>query len=104
MDPDRGEWWAPEYEYQGFRPDGSRIPRTFTVDGVSSAECPVSRITPESRKMLDLISRNMRTRDAAGAVLFGTDTQHWPAWWWDAVTIAEAQKLAADEARMNAES
>jgi hypothetical protein len=48
-------------------------------------------------------SRNRRAKEATGATLFGSDAGQWPAWWWDAVTLIEAQHQLIESQRVKAE-
>lgn len=40
-----------------------------------------------------------RVKDATGAIVFGMDTGKWPARWYDAVRLAEAEDAKVEEAR-----
>lgn len=80
VDPEKPDWWTPEYKDTGL---------VFRIDNISSNECPVSAITPDSRWLVEILSKNLRVHRAAGAPMYGTDSGLWPAWWFDAVEIAQ---------------
>jgi hypothetical protein len=85
---------VPEYKTPHF---------TFRVDDISSNECPVSQITPESRWLVQLLSKNTRINRGTSAPMYGMDSGLWPAWWYDAVDIAQyvsdLEESAADKER-----
>ncbi len=87
----RREWWYPEYRWGDLQ---------FRLDDISSAECPVSLITPQSMWLVQLLGSQGRVKEATGAALFGPHSGRWPAWWFDAVDvfqrIAVMEKEAAD--------
>lgn len=70
------------------------------IDHVATSECPTSLITGESKTWLELEATNRRTKEAAGASLFGPDTAQWPAWWVDVVTTVESARVSIEIARM----
>lgn len=76
----------------------------YVIDGIESAECPVSAITTESRWLLNLESGAKRVYDASGASMFGPDAGRFPAWWFDAVTTIEGCRVLENNARMEAET
>ena len=80
FDPAKPDWWWPNYEVGEF---------SFRLDEISSNECPISYRSGESIHLVQLLSRNDTTHRAGGAVMFGSDTCRWPAWWCDAVAIAQ---------------
>ena len=88
----RREWWWPEYQWGKL---------TFRLDDISSAECPVSLITPESMWLVQMLGSQGRVKEACGAALFGPNSGRWPAWWFDAVDICQRvvslEKEAADQ-------
>lgn len=47
----------------------------------------MSAITAESRELASLLSQNNAVKAETGATMFGTDSQSWPASWWDAVIV-----------------
>ena len=75
----------------------------WQVPDVQCDECPVALITAESQELVTLDARYRRTKDAAGATLFGPDARRWPAWWADVVTTIETQRVLAHNARIEAE-
>jgi hypothetical protein len=74
----RREWWFPEYQWGKLQ---------FRLDDISSAECPISLITPETMWLVQLLGSQNRVKEATGAALFGAHSGRWPAWWFDAVDI-----------------
>ena len=84
----------PQYESGGLR---------FRVEDISTNECPVSLITPETMWLVQLLSKQMRVHRAASAPLFGPDASVWPAWWYDAVEtgqhVLDLEESAAAEER-----
>lgn len=85
-------WWTPEYR--------TERGTAFTVEGVSSAECPVSAITPRSMELLVVW---LRARRVPGAAMFGSDLSRWPAVMVDAWETLEIEQARYEQARMDAE-
>ena len=87
----RRDWWFPEYRWGDLQ---------FRLDDISSAECPVSLITPRSMWLVQLLGSQSRVKEATGAALFGPHSGCWPAWWFDAVDVFQRvvgmEKEAAD--------
>ena len=90
----RRDWWFAEYRWGDV---------TFRLDDISSAECPVSLITPRSMWLVQLLCSQSRVKEATGAALFGPHSGRWPAWWFDAVDVfqrvAGMEKEAAEHER-----
>lgn len=97
MNPKRHEWWSPQYRIKA-----GRESNTADIPEVATNECPVSLIDAETKAILEMVSRNRRTKEAAGATLFGPDTAGWPAWWVDAVNVVEVQRLLVESAMAEA--
>jgi hypothetical protein len=93
FDEKRADWWYPNYEVGDV---------SFRLDDISSNECPVSVILPESRMLVQLLGRNDTVHRAAGAAMFGLDASTWPAWWCDAVALAQ-QVVDMEDAAIAAE-
>jgi len=61
-------------------------------------ECPVSIITPESRRLVEIIVDAERVREHSGAVLFGQDSSQWDPRFFDAMQV-----IAEEQMRIQAE-
>jgi len=61
------------------------------IPGVEASECPVSLITPEMLKILDIVTQNRQLHEAAGVSMYGPDVNLWPAWFADAVSVIQGQ-------------
>lgn len=79
--------WRAVYEIPG---GGDRAPTPYEVD-VESRECPVALITRESMELVQDFLRGQRVREATGGVLYGPDSSEWPARWFDAVDLLQAE-------------
>jgi hypothetical protein len=64
----------------------------------SSAECPVSAITPESMFLIEMIHGSQVAHEMTGAALFGPDPGRWPAIYFDAVRTIHRAKMQETEA------
>jgi hypothetical protein len=64
----------------------------------SSAECPVSAITPQSLFLIEMIHGSQITHEMTGAALFGPDSGRWPAIYLDAVRAVHRAKTRETEA------
>lgn len=66
---------------------------------MGQTECPVSQITPDSRRLIQIIAEAGFVRDSTRAMLHGMDTSEWPARFHDAVVIvAEEEQRVKDAA------
>lgn len=64
-----------------------RIP----IPETGTAECPVSRITPKVRQLLDVVTHDFQLHEATGATMFGPVIAKWPAWYADAVSVIQTE-------------
>jgi hypothetical protein len=87
VDRDGAAVWRAVYEIPGA---GDRVAAPYEV-GVESRECPVALITAESLELIDQFTRARRVREATGGVLYGSDSTEWPARWFDAVDLIQAE-------------
>ena len=58
---------------------------------MESLACPVSCITPESKRDLGRFYQQERAHKATGGVLYGADSADWNCRWFDAVNIIQAE-------------
>lgn len=65
------------------------------LNGVSTNECPVSLITPESSAWVDLYVRS-RILASMGIGLYGPNLSQWPIAAVDAFTLLELERTRAD--------
>lgn len=72
------------------------------MEGVATAECPVSLITPESGEILRLFTRAERLQES-GTALFGPDLSAWPAWAVDAFDVLTTEQIRLENAKWDAE-
>ena len=75
----------------------------YAVDDVELEACPVSVITPQSRELVNLVTRAHHAYSQSGAAFGGADSRKWPGRWFDAVTVIEQQKILEHNARLRAE-
>lgn len=87
-------WWFADY---------GTPEQPVLIDGVMSAECPASLITPESIATLEIVNRNRHVREASGCSIFGSDVSRWPAKFVDALELIEIERIRVDNARAEAE-
>ena len=83
--------------YQVGEGDGQVV---YEVD-VESRECPVARMARDDGESLRLIAefiRARRVREASGGVLYGPDAARWPARWFDAVDVLQAEVMREEAA------
>lgn len=76
---------------------GGDIP--YDVPEITCDECPVSFITPESRRIVDLEMRARRIKEATGAAFPSLNQGEWPAWWADAVAHLELMRILQSNSR-----
>ena len=69
---------------------------------MKSPICPVAFITPDSLVTLEQIATARRLQ-SFGASLFGADLTEWPAYYVEAAAIVEAERIAAENERIDAE-
>jgi hypothetical protein len=85
--------WTPDYR--------TTKGESYTVDGVESAECPVSAITSESLAWLEEHGAAAWLRDA-GAAAYGADLASWPGRALDAHKLIQIEQARLDAARDDA--
>jgi hypothetical protein len=96
--------WQAAYETSAYsQTSQSRKPIQFEIEGVRTKECPVSLITPESRRAVEEIAQAMRVQSETGAAPGGTDTRNWPARWFDLVRVWKSEHNRIDNAKDQAE-
>jgi hypothetical protein len=96
--------WEASYETSAYsqRTQG-RQTINFEIDGIRTKECPVSLITPESRRAVEELAQAMRVQTETGALPGGTDTARWPARWFDLVRIWKNEHNRIENCRNEAE-
>jgi len=89
---DRAPCWSATYR------EGEAV---VTIDGTSTAECPVSYITGKS---FELVSAFHRANLAGGKVgtMYGPDISQWPAWAVDAWSVMEMERRRVESTLMHA--
>lgn len=86
-------WWYAEY------PVGtSKGVRKVIVEGVTTSECPVSLISPESIVMISTINRSRHVKEAVGTSSLG-DISRLPARFVDAIEIVEIERIRIENAK-----
>jgi hypothetical protein len=75
----------------------------YSIEGVETAECPVSLISPRAAEIVQVFSRAKYAKDGAGAALYGPDLSKWPAWAVDAAVAIEQERIREHNARSAAE-
>jgi hypothetical protein len=71
---------------------------SFTVN-----ECPVSLITPESKRLVQILIRAERAHEASGASLYGPSLSRWPVRMLDAQVAIQQEINRESNARSEAE-
>ena len=95
---DEKTWrWTPDYRIA----DGKHEGESYTVDGVESAECPVSAITHDSIAWLAEHDQARWMKDA-GAAAYGPNLGDWPARALDAHQLLQIEESRVDTARYEA--
>lgn len=74
----------------------------MTIEGISTNECPVSLITPESLIYLELANRNRHVKEATGQGIFG-DNSRCSAKLIDALETLEIERVRVENTRGEAE-
>ena len=75
----------------------------YTIEGVASAECPVSRIDEATRAGVEQFARAKRMKEAAGAAARRPDLSAWPAREVDLFDLLELESARTESARYAAE-
>lgn len=91
-------WWRPRYELVVIR-DRREETRSFSIDELSCNECPVTLITPESKRLVEIFDRAGLVN---AAPLYGPDLSKWPARMVDAAGIIQQEANRTENARMKA--
>lgn len=92
---ERPEAWRADY-----RGDRGAL---YSIEGVESAECPVSLIHEETRADVERFARAKRLKEAAGVSPWGTDLAAWPAREVDIFDLLELEHTRTENARWEAE-
>ena len=74
----------------------------YTVEGVSSAECPVSvatEVMPQAQQLVQIFERSKRLA-SLNAPLYGPHLESWPVLIVDAFDVLECETIAIDNARI----
>lgn len=82
---------------------GGRGQALYTIEGVESRECPVSRIDEATRAGVEQFARAKRMKEAAGAAAWGTDLSAWPAREVDLFDLLELEHIRTENAKWEAE-
>lgn len=93
MTGDKPWRWSPSYK----TPGGEQ----YTVDGVESAECPVSAITPDSRAWLAEFDAATWFAES-GVAAYGPDLSAWPGRAVDAHQLIQIETARLEAARHEA--
>jgi hypothetical protein len=91
-------WWRPTYQFTIIR-DRREETRHFTLDEVSCNECPVTLVTPESMRLVEIFGR---AQFVSGAPLYGPDLSRWPARMVDAAAVIQQEQNRTENARSKA--
>jgi hypothetical protein len=75
----------------------------YTIEGVSTRECPVSRIDEATRADVERFVRGKRMQDAAGAAAWGADLAAWPAREVELFDVLEIEHQRTEQAKWEAE-
>lgn len=75
----------------------------YTIEGVESRECPVSRIDESTRAAVEQFARARRMKEAAGTAPWGPDLSAWPAREVDLFDLLELEHARTEAARYEAE-
>ena len=73
------------------------------VASFSVNECPVSMITPESKRLVQILTRASMVHDASGASLYGPSLSRWPVRMLDAQVVIQQETNRETNARQEAE-
>jgi hypothetical protein len=82
---------------------GGRGGTLYTIAGVESRECPVSRIDESTRAAVEQFARARRMKEATGAAPWGPDLSAWPAREVDLFDLLELEHARTENARYEAE-
>ncbi|MCC6591609.1 MAG: hypothetical protein IT168_33290 [Bryobacterales bacterium] len=66
---------------------------------MAANECPVSLITPESKRLVEVFERADFAHQGSGAALYGTDLSRWPARAIDALVVIQQERNREHNAR-----
>lgn len=61
-------------------------------------ECPRSFITPQSKRLVEIILEGQSLHEETGATLFGPDSSHWDPRFYHAVSILAEEQQRVIEA------
>jgi hypothetical protein len=92
VDPKREACWIAQHRTE----KGT----SFDIEGVSSAECPVSLVTPESMEYLMLWIKCKRLHEGIGGTPLGPNLGDTPAATVDAMNLLEVENSRYEQARM----
>ena len=62
-------------------------------------ECPVSYITPESRRLVEVMFENSYVKEQTGASFFGLDSATWDARLFDTIRTCAGEDAKVEEAQ-----
>ena len=93
--------WFARYQHRDKWASQRKIPGEFArVESTVISECPTSLITPDSKRFLGEYFASTTAHREFGAIMYGSDPNRWPAWWFDVVSVLANAKNEAESIEM----